>query len=99
MFLFEKEVPGNQNNIVIDGVHVITLPAIASIPGVLRSQDNFISYQFSTLITNLMQSEDKLFFILHSTQTTSLRKEWRLCRIEFQYSIKKDKHAFKMVYF
>ena len=77
----EKEFSGNQDNIVIDGVHAITLPAIAPISGDLRSQENFISYQFLTLITNLMQSEDKLFFILHSTQTTSLRKEWRLGRI------------------
>ena len=58
----EKEVAGNQDNSVIDGVHAITLPTIAPIPGDLRSQENFISYQFSTLITNLMQFEDKLFF-------------------------------------
>ena len=80
----EKEVAGTQYNIIIYSVHIITLPAIAPIPNDLRSQDDFIFDNISTLITNLMHSEDNLFFILHSTQTTSLRKEWRIARIELQ---------------
>ena len=50
----EQEVAGNQENSLICGVHAITLPTIAPIPSDLRSQENFISYNFSTLITSLM---------------------------------------------
>jgi hypothetical protein len=42
------------------------------------------------LIADIIQSEDKLFFINHSVTATKGRKEWKLIQVNFEKSIQQQ---------
>jgi hypothetical protein len=41
----------------------------------------------ATIVTDLIRSEDKLYFIAYSQQRSQTRKEWKLVRVDFQKSL------------
>jgi hypothetical protein len=44
----------------------------------------------STIVADIVRSEDKLFFIAYSQERSQRRKEWKLVRVNFRASLQKN---------
>jgi hypothetical protein len=49
----------------------------------------------SSIIADLVGSEDKLFFIAYSQQRQQTHKEWKLVRVNFEQSLKEHPHCWQ----